>query len=87
MEVADTVELFEHHAHPYTRFLFDSVEQDVDPFSADAGPDHSLSGCRFAHRCPHAWDQCRQVPPLVDIGAPGHRSACFLQVGELSGPA
>jgi peptide/nickel transport system ATP-binding protein len=33
-------------------------------------------GCRFAARCPFAEAQCREMPPLQDLGA-GRRSRCW----------
>jgi len=78
-------ELFETPAHPYTRALLDSVlslTTRSDRLSSIIGqvpsPLSYPSGCRFADRCPHAFDRCRrEQPPLYDI-APGRRSACFL---------
>ncbi|MEA1911178.1 MAG: ABC transporter ATP-binding protein [Spirochaetota bacterium] len=36
-----------------------------------------LTGCPFAHRCPHLIDKCRkQIPELREV-SPGHMSACF----------
>jgi oligopeptide/dipeptide ABC transporter ATP-binding protein len=87
MEVASTIDIYESAQHPYTRFLFESLEGEVDPRIADPGPDHLLTGCRFAHRCPHAWAACSEVPPLVDVAPDGHRSACFLKVGDSVGSA
>jgi peptide/nickel transport system ATP-binding protein/oligopeptide transport system ATP-binding protein len=78
-------ELFERPAHPYTRALLDSVlsltgraarlstieGQVPSPLSYPAG-------CRFADRCKHTFDRCRQEqPPLYDV-AHNHISACFL---------
>jgi ABC-type dipeptide/oligopeptide/nickel transport system ATPase component len=36
------------------------------------------AGCRFAPRCPHAFDRCRveRVPDY--LAGPDHRAACFL---------
>ncbi|MDI7276264.1 MAG: ABC transporter ATP-binding protein [Anaerolineae bacterium] len=37
------------------------------------------SGCAFHPRCPSAMEVCRmQQPPLVEVGADGHRVACHL---------
>jgi oligopeptide/dipeptide ABC transporter ATP-binding protein len=78
-------ELFNQPAHPYTRALLDSVLS----LTTRAGRLISIkgqvpsplaypSGCRFADRCPHAFDRCRrELPPLYGI-SPGRRSACFL---------
>jgi hypothetical protein len=36
-------------------------------------------GCRFAPRCPYAFDPCREhEPPLDEQGRPERRVACWL---------
>jgi oligopeptide/dipeptide ABC transporter ATP-binding protein len=34
------------------------------------------AGCRFAARCPFADAQCREAPPLAELGG-GRRSRCW----------
>lgn len=87
VEIADTRELFDHPANPYTIGLLDAVPV-ADPeyernkaYQVMAGeiktPVNPKPGCRFADRCPRATDRCRREdPPLQEI-APGHRCACF----------
>ena len=78
-------DLFNRPAHPYTRALLDSVlslTTRADRLTSIEGqvpsPLAYPSGCRFADRCPHAFDRCRrELPPFYDI-SPGRRSACFL---------
>ncbi len=78
-------ELFEKPAHPYTRALLDSVlslTTRSDRLTSIEGqvpsPLAYPTGCRFADRCPQAFDRCRrEQPPLYEV-APGRRSACFL---------
>ena len=89
METAETVELFEHPRHPYSEFLLASLAPEASEsveagLTADAavvaeekGVDFSLPGCRFAHRCPHVFDACREYPPLFPAGERHHYS-CFL---------
>lgn len=86
MESAPVVDLFERPSNPYTEHLLTSVDMDVDPWSDDPGVDFSLTGCRFAHRCPKAFDACAEVPPAFQV-RPGHRSACFLVEEEHVGSA
>ncbi len=74
-------DIFRRTAHPYTKYLLDAVEKDVDPNVVDEGVDFSLVGCRFGHRCPHVFEQCAEFPPLVPVGD-GHTSACFLNLRE-----
>jgi peptide/nickel transport system ATP-binding protein len=81
MESGTTVDIFEGPQNPYTRFLFEAVERHVDPRTEERGADHTLEGCRFAHRCPYTFDRCGEIPPFVEV-MPGHRSACHLHVKE-----
>ncbi len=71
---------------PYTMGLIESlpsVDKRGGRLSAIKGvvpsPFNLPPGCRFAPRCPYAWDACRTTPPeLVDAGAPGQRARCLL---------
>ncbi len=83
-EIGDTAEIYDHPAHPYTRFLLDSVPK-PDPELRDdnqvilAGeipsPVNPPSGCRFRTRCPYADEQCaREVPEMREYG--NRRMAC-----------
>src|SRR5580693_6661094 len=73
VETADAATLFANPRHPYTEALFESLPET----GADRGqrlysipgmpPDLTLTltGCRFAPRCRHAQDKCRDTePPL-----------------------
>jgi len=85
-EDADVNTIYAAPRHPYTQLLlkaFPNVE-DVDrtlrsipgtPPRLDALP----AGCRFAPRCPYAFERCAtEVPPPYPQGHAGHRAACFL---------
>ena len=86
VELAESDQLFQNPAHPYTRALLAAIPiPDPDrvrtPFilkgeiSDDA--DHNR-GCNFAPRCPAVMEHCRsQEPPLLKIG-PDHFVKCFL---------
>lgn len=79
MEISETIELFERPRHPYTRFLLESMRPEAgDSAVGEEGVDFSLSGCRFAHRCPHVFDACVDFPTLFAAGDDGHRYSCFL---------
>lgn len=81
-------EVFARPRHPYTAGLLKSMPRLKAAgrrLASIAGqvpsPRDYPSHCRFADRCPHAWEKCRaQDPGLVDAG-PDHRAACLL-VGE-----
>jgi peptide/nickel transport system ATP-binding protein len=87
VEIADRDELYEHARHPYTHALLSAVpEPDPDGtrqrdrirLTGDVpSPLNPPSGCRFRTRCWKAQQICTdQEPPLMQIGAPGHYSAC-----------
>jgi oligopeptide/dipeptide ABC transporter ATP-binding protein len=71
---------------PYTMGLIESlpnVEKRGGRLSAIKGvvpsPFNLPPGCRFAPRCPYAWDACRTTSPeLVPAGGPGQRARCLL---------
>ena len=77
MERAPTTDLLTRPQHPYTKYLLESVEREVDHRVTDVDVNFSLTGCRFSHRCPHAYDACNAFPPLFSV-VDGHESACFL---------
>lgn len=86
VERAPTRTLFAHTRMPYTRALMDSIPRLADPsgtrLHAIGGrpPDliHPPKGCRFAARCPHVQDQCREFePPLRTAGSSDHVFACW----------
>ena len=77
METGGKVEVLDNPTHPYTRFLLDAIEREVDPRIEEKGVNFGLTGCRFGHRCPHAFSACADLPPLYEV-APGHAASCFL---------
>ncbi len=84
VEIGPAESLFQKPLHPYTRALINAslpatagVEL-ADPVKGEA-PDlaHLGPGCRFAPRCPHVKDICReQDPELRDFG--GRQAACHI---------
>lgn len=83
VESAPTEEVFRHTLHPYTVGLMEAVPR-LSGGGIQAGiygsiPDYLYppNGCRFAPRCPHATEACREEKPLLkDVGG-GHLVACF----------
>ena len=84
MEQAETYELFDHSAHPYTKGLMASIPRigaNAERLYTIPGvvPNllHLPQGCAFSTRCPYATDRCRtEKPELYDV-VEGHASRCF----------
>jgi oligopeptide/dipeptide ABC transporter ATP-binding protein len=86
VERADSVELYKHPAHPYTKALFAAAFQHLtheDPtktiLQGDvASPLNPPPGCRFHPRCPYAKPICKEVKPEFKEIANNHQAACHL---------
>lgn len=90
VESAESTELIEKPAHPYTKLLLSAVPNPHAGLRTQEMPVRgeipSLidppAGCPFAPRCPFVMPVCReQMPPPVTI-APGHWVRCHLYDGE-----
>ena len=87
VEVADSSELYDEPAHPYTRALLSAVPV-PDPDLARAKkrivlegglphPSDPPSGCHFRTRCWKAQPRCAdEVPPLQPRDGAAHPVAC-----------
>lgn len=81
VELATTKELFDHPKHPYTRELLSAVpvpdprvreKKRATASAVDTESSSESSGCRFAPRCSHATNQCRnESPNYTSIGGAG----------------
>jgi len=78
-------DVFHDPQNPYTEGLLRSIPQlghkekrlAVIPGIVPS-PTNWPAGCRFAPRCPYAWEKTfREEPPLFEIG-PGRRNKCWL---------
>jgi peptide/nickel transport system ATP-binding protein len=87
VESAGVEELFGNPKHPYTRGLLQSIpsESAGDRLQTIEGdvptPNEEPTFCRFAPRCPEAFDACHEVHPEpvpVNDDAEGHEAACLL---------
>ena len=86
VETATVADLFHEPFHPYTQALLASIPrlelEPKIPLHVIDGMVPALgdmpSGCRFHNRCPHAFEICRKIPPLLFEPAPGHFAACHL---------
>jgi peptide/nickel transport system ATP-binding protein len=84
VEEATTEIIFGAPAHPYTRFLIDSLPRFGDKTTRGSVPGNPPSlvnlpnGCPFHLRCPHAFEPCKeQMPEFTHLDAK-HKVACWL---------
>lgn len=85
VEKAPVEELFARPMHPYTQALLSAIPEPSVGKKRErillrgevSSPVNLPDACRFAKRCPHACEACRQRedPPLAEA-APGHFVAC-----------
>jgi peptide/nickel transport system ATP-binding protein len=86
VELADSLELCNNPAHPYTQALFAAAlpahpDEKHEPIKLTGEVPSALnppSGCRFHPRCPHAMARCAEETPVRKEVAPGHTVACHL---------
>ena len=86
VEMAESNELFEHAAHPYTKALISAIPTADPDFEARrrrvklAGevpsPLDPPSGCCFRTRCPQADGLCAAEAPELKEQGDGHLVAC-----------
>jgi len=90
VEEAGVGEIFDRPFHPYTQGLLKSMPRIGDGLSEGKQRlseipgivpvlTEIIKGCKFADRCPHAFEVCRQTQPqLLPVGQ-GHRARCWLK--------
>ena len=86
VEDATLDEIFYEPKHPYTWGLLGSLARLDQPRTARLaqipGAPPSLlappSGCRFAPRCSHVFDECAELPPLEARTGGAHLDRCWL---------
>jgi peptide/nickel transport system ATP-binding protein len=86
VEGAESRELMDNPAHPYTRLLLSAVPNPQASLATRQvnarGEVPSLvdppPGCPFAARCPSVMEVCRQVMPGAEPVAPDHWVRCHL---------
>ena len=84
VEQAETFELFDHTAHPYTRGLLDSIPRiggSADRLHTIPGvvPNllHLPKGCAFCNRCGYAEEACHKAGGELTEIRPGHKVRCI----------
>ena len=86
IEKAPAEELFENPTHPYTQALLSAIpipdihhkRERILLKGEITSPINPKPVCRFANRCIHATDRCRQAEPQLKEISPGHFVSCFL---------
>jgi oligopeptide/dipeptide ABC transporter ATP-binding protein len=89
VEEAGVTDIFDRPFHPYTRGLLKSMPRSghsgerVKRLKEIQGTVPPLTqiivGCKFADRCPHSFELCREKPPTLFRIAEGHRARCWLK--------
>lgn len=89
VEKGDVGTIFARPGHPYTRGLLASIPKlgvSVDQLESIPGnvpnPKYMPEGCKFAPRCPQAFDKCREEEPGFFQVENGHVSRCWLCEGK-----
>ncbi|WP_226087176.1 ABC transporter ATP-binding protein [Mesobacillus sp. S13] len=85
VEEAMVEDLFENPLHPYTNGLMGSIpsiDEDHERLASIEGnvpsPENLPKGCRFAPRCPHAFDRCFNEAPSLLRKYSTRSVRCFL---------
>jgi peptide/nickel transport system ATP-binding protein len=93
IESAPVEELFANPKHPYTTGLLGAIPgqqgpgENLQTIEGDVPtPNEPASYCRFAPRCPKAFDECTSVLPahVPDSENENHKTACLLYPEEAS---
>lgn len=89
VEEALIEDLFDEPYHPYTEGLINSVPTltgEIEKLNSIAGsvpaPDALPIGCRFAPRCPYAFDRCFVEKPKLKSKGDSRSVRCFLYEEE-----
>ena len=92
VEKSPAKELFKNPMHPYTKGLLSAIPIPSIDVKRErillqgelSSPVEPKPGCRFANRCPHATDKCREgQAPLVEV-SPDHFVSCW-HTAEING--
>jgi oligopeptide/dipeptide ABC transporter ATP-binding protein len=89
VEEAGVTDIFDRPFHPYTRGLLKSMPgtghsgERIKRLKEIPGTVPPLTqmivGCKFADRCPHSFELCRENPPALFRITDGHRARCWLK--------
>ncbi|MBV9559141.1 MAG: ABC transporter ATP-binding protein [Bradyrhizobium sp.] len=83
IEEGSVEHIFYRPSHPYTQALLRAtptiraVEKELVSIPGQIpSPDNLPTGCRFADRCPVAFERCGEEPPPFQVGG-GHLARCW----------
>jgi oligopeptide/dipeptide ABC transporter ATP-binding protein len=90
VEEASAVDLFDQPFHPYTQGLLKSIprlnthsknrKSRLNEISGTVPPlTEVIPGCKFAARCPHVFDRCKNYRPELVLIREGQRARCWLK--------
>jgi len=90
VEEAGVADTFDRPFHPYTQGLLKSIPRIGDPAGGRKQRLNEIpgivpvltelvTGCRFADRCPHAFEICRQTHPQLESVGEKHLARCWLK--------
>ncbi len=90
IESGSVRQLFYEARHPYTQALLacdpGRIKERTRHLPTISGDVPNLTrlpqGCIFRPRCPHAFDKCAALRPILQHAGPGHEAACHLLKGE-----
>ena len=89
VETAPVRDLFNRPAHPYTQALLNSVpkvDEEVEQLFSIEGQPPALDmlpvGCRFAPRCPLAFERCLEEYPIEVRVGETHTAHCWKLISE-----
>jgi peptide/nickel transport system ATP-binding protein len=89
VEVNEARYFFTNPLHPYSKLLMASVPKlkvEQEPTFITGQPPTLLgppTGCRFADRCPSAFDKCSEEPPMYRVD--GQQVKCWLYEDHVEG--
>jgi peptide/nickel transport system ATP-binding protein len=90
VEEAGVADIFDRPFHPYTQGLLKSMPRIGDRMEGRKQRlneipgivpvlTEPIKGCRFADRCPHVFEVCRQTHPQLLEAGPKHQTRCWLE--------
>lgn len=93
VEEAETVELFTHTLHPYTKGLLQSIpllgsrsagtQQELNEIKGTVPSLYAIPpGCAFRKRCEHAMKICAEQEPELEQVGPAHKVRCWLHTPQ-----